>query len=68
MPQNIKLSNGCLLPQLVIGTAFVDDPEVVRQSIITAFKIRYRHVDVDQASLGNSGVNSAIHMAGLDRG
>lgn len=67
MTLNIKLRNGCLMPQLAIGTAFLDDPEVVRQSIVTAFQIGYRHVDVDQSFAGISGVNSALHMAGLDR-
>ncbi|EEU30721.1 oxidoreductase, aldo/keto reductase family protein [Limosilactobacillus coleohominis 101-4-CHN] len=67
MPQNIKLRNGCLMPQLAIGTAFFDDPEVVRQSIVTAFQIGYRHVAVDQDFAGIAGVNSTIHMAGLDR-
>ena len=55
------------MPQLSIGTAFVDDSEVVRQSIITAFKIGYRYVDIDQAFAGISGVNSAMYLAGLDR-
>lgn len=67
MTQNIELRNGFLMPQLAIGTAFVDDPEAIRQSIAIALKIGYRHVDVDQAFAGTAGVNSAFHMAGLDR-
>ena len=42
MTQNIELRNGFLMPQLAIGTAFVDDPEAIRQSIAIALKIGYQ--------------------------
>lgn len=67
MVQSIKLDNGRLMPQLAIGTAFVDDSQVIERAITAAFNVGYWHVDADQAFTGIGGIHSAMSAANLDR-
>lgn len=60
------LSNGVKIPQLGLGTWFIEDgkaPEAVQQAI----QIGYRHIDTAQAYENEAGVGLGIRMCGVPR-
>ena len=44
----LKLNNGIKIPQLGLGTWFIDDSKVA-EAVREAVKIGYRHIDTAQA-------------------
>lgn len=64
--KTLALSNGIVVPQLALGTWFIDDAlaaEAVRQAV----KIGYRHVDTAQAYANERGVGEGVRTAGIPR-
>lgn len=62
----MKLANGVKVPQLALGTWFIDDDkaaEAVRQAV----KIGYRHFDTAQAYANERGVGEGIRTCGVPR-
>ena len=62
----ITLSNGVEVPQLALGTWFIDDDkaaEAVRQAVA----IGYRHIDTAQAYMNERGVGEGVRTCGVPR-
>ncbi|MGI6033688.1 MAG: aldo/keto reductase [Coriobacteriales bacterium] len=62
----MKLANGVKVPQLALGTWFIDDDkaaEAVRQAV----KIGYRHFDTAQAYANERGVGEGVRTCGVPR-
>lgn len=59
------LSNGVVVPQLALGTWFIDDEaaEAVRQ----AASLGYRHVDTAEAYANERGVGEGVRTCGVHR-
>ena len=64
--KEIILSNGVKIPQIGLGTWFIDDDKVAN-AIIEAVKLGYRHVDTAQAYGNERGVGEGIRKCGVDR-
>ena len=47
--RNIELNNGVKIPQLGLGTWFIDDDDKVADAVKAAVEIGYRHIDTAQA-------------------
>lgn len=62
----LKLSNGVEIPQLGLGTWFIDDDKVA-EAVKTATKIGYRHFDTAQAYGNERGVGEGIRTCGIKR-
>lgn len=63
---NIVLNNGVKIPQLGLGTWFIDD-SVVAEAVKGAVKIGYRHIDTAQAYGNERGVGEGIRTCGVPR-
>lgn len=63
---NIVLNNGVKIPQLGLGTWFIDD-SVVAAAVKEAVKIGYRHIDTAQAYGNERGVGEGIRTCGVPR-
>ena len=64
--KNLKLNNGIEVPQLGLGTWFIDNNQVA--SIIKeAAKLGYRHFDTAQAYGNEKGVGEGIRTCGVAR-
>lgn len=62
----VTLSNGVEVPQLALGTWFIDDDkaaEAVRQAVT----IGYRHIDTAQAYENERGVGEGVRTCGVPR-
>ena len=64
--KEIILRNGVKIPQIGLGTWFIDDDKVAN-AIIEAVKLGYRHVDTAQAYGNERGVGEGIRKCGVDR-
>ena len=53
--RNIVLNNGVKIPQLGLGTWFIDDDKVA-DAVKAAVEIGYRHIDTAQAYGNERGV------------
>lgn len=62
----IILNNGVKIPQLGLGTWFIDDA-VVADAVKEAVKIGYRHIDTAQAYGNERGVGEGIRTCGIPR-
>ena len=60
------LSNGVTIPQLGLGTWFIDDDKAA-QAIIDATGIGYRHIDTAQAYGNERGVGEGVRKCGIPR-
>lgn len=58
----MTLSNGVKIPQLGLGTWFIDDDKVP-DAVKAAVEIGYRHVDTAQAYGNEHGVGKGIRTA-----
>ena len=65
VPQ-IKLNDGHDIPQLGLGTYQID-PKDTKESVLTAFKIGYRHIDTAEMYGNEREVGEALKASGLDR-
>mgnify|MGYP003188913733 CR=1 FL=1 len=64
--KNLKLNNGIEVPQLGLGTWFIDDNQVA-STIKEAVKLGYRHFDTAQAYGNEKGVGEGIRTCGVAR-
>ena len=64
--QQLTLSNGVKIPQLGLGTWFIDDDKVA-DAVKAAVDLGYRHFDTAQAYGNERGVGEGIRTCGLSR-
>lgn len=64
--KTLTLSNGVVVPQLALGTWFIDD-SLAAEAVHEAVKIGYRHVDTAQAYANERGVGEGVRTAGIPR-
>ena len=64
--KTLTLSNGVVVPQLALGTWFIDDDKAA-EAVHEAVKIGYRHVDTAQAYANERGVGEGVRTAGIPR-
>ena len=64
--EKITLSNGVQIPQLGLGTWFIDDDKVA-DAVKAAVALGYRHIDTAQAYGNERGVGEGIRTCGVPR-
>ena len=64
--RTLTLNNGVKIPQLGLGTWFIDDDKVA-DAVKAAVKIGYRHIDTAQAYGNERGVGEGIRNCGVPR-
>ncbi len=64
--KTLTLSNGVVVPQLALGTWFIDDV-LAAEAVHEAVKIGYRHVDTAQAYANERGVGEGVRTAAIPR-
>lgn len=64
--EKLTLSNGVQIPQLGLGTWFIDDDKAA-DAVKTAVEIGYRHFDTAQAYGNERGVGEGIRTCGIPR-
>ena len=64
--QTITLNNGVKIPQLGLGTWFIDDDKVA-EAVKSAVGIGYRHIDTAQAYGNERGVGEGVRNCGVPR-
>ncbi len=64
--KKITSNNGIEIPQLGLGTWFIDDYKAA-QTVHEAVKIGYRHFDTAQAYGNERGIGEGIHTCGISR-
>jgi len=64
--KTLKLNNGVLIPQLGLGTWFIDDADAA-DAVKAAAEIGYRHFDTAQAYGNEKGVGEGVRTCGLKR-
>lgn len=62
----LKLNNGVEIPQLGLGTWFIDDSSVA-EAVKAATKLGYRHIDTAQAYGNERGVGEGVRGCGVSR-
>ncbi|MGN1381249.1 MAG: aldo/keto reductase [Eubacterium sp.] len=62
----LKLNNGVVIPQLGLGTWFIDDDKAA-DAVKAAVKIGYRHFDTAQAYGNERGVGEGVRTCGIPR-
>lgn len=63
---NLTLPNGNRIPQLALGTWFIDDDKVA-DAVRAAIEIGYRHIDTAQAYFNERGVGEGVRKSGVPR-
>jgi diketogulonate reductase-like aldo/keto reductase len=66
LQEKYTLPNGVAIPKLGLGTWFISNGDV-KQVVIDAAKIGYRHIDTAQAYSNESGVGDGIRASGVSR-
>ena len=64
--KNLTLNNGVKIPQLGLGTWFIDDSKAA-DAVKDAAKLGYRHFDTAQAYGNERGVGDGIRTCGVPR-
>lgn len=64
--QTITLNNGVKIPQLGLGTWFIDDDKAA-DAVKAAVKLGYRHIDTAQAYGNERGVGEGVRSCGIPR-
>ena len=64
--KTLTLSNGVKIPQLGLGTWFIDD-SLVADAVKAAVKMGYRHIDTAQAYGNERGVGEGVRTCGIPR-
>ncbi len=62
----MTLSNGVTIPQMALGTWFIDDDKAA-EAVRNAVEIGYRHFDTAQAYGNERGVGEGVRTAGISR-
>lgn len=66
MDMKLTLSNGVQIPQLGLGTWFIDDSKAA-EAVKAAVQLGYRHFDTAQAYGNERGVGEGIRTCGIPR-
>lgn len=67
MYQNtLTLNNGVKIPQLGLGTWFIDDDKAA-EAVKVAVELGYRHIDTAQAYGNERGVGEGVRTCGVPR-
>lgn len=66
MDTKLTLSNGVQIPQLGLGTWFIDDSKAA-EAVKAAVQLSYRHFDTAQAYGNERGVGEGIRTCGIPR-
>ena len=66
MDTKLTLSNGVQIPQLGLGTWFIDDSKAA-EAVKAAVQLGYRHFDTAQAYGNERGVGEGIRTCGIPR-
>ena len=64
--KTLTLPNGNVVPQLALGTWFIDDDKVA-DAVKAAIEIGYRHIDTAQAYFNERGVGEGVRESGVPR-
>lgn len=64
--ETLTLNNGVKIPQLGLGTWFIDDDKVA-DAVKAAVEMGYRHIDTAQAYGNERGVGEGIRTCGVPR-
>lgn len=64
---NVQLNNGILMPRLGLGTFLQPNDSVCYNSVSTALKAGYRHIDTAHAYGDERGVGRAVKESGIPR-
>ena len=62
----LTLNNGVKIPQLGLGTWFIDDDKAA-DAVKAAVKLGYRHIDTAQAYANERGVGEGVRNCGVKR-
>lgn len=63
----IKLSNGVKMPIFGLGTFLVSAGESAYETVSTALKLGYRHIDTAQMYFNEASIGEAVLDSGIDR-
>ncbi|UOQ45783.1 aldo/keto reductase [Halobacillus salinarum] len=66
LKESYSLANEMKIPKLGLGTWMIDNDDV-KQAVVDAVEIGYRHIDTAQAYQNESGVGEGIRACGVDR-
>lgn len=61
----VQLDNGILMPQFGLGTFLQPNDSVCYNSVSTALKAGYRHIDTAQMYMNEEGVGAGIRQSGV---
>ncbi len=64
--ETIELSNGVIVPQLALGTWFINDEDAAG-AVRAAAAIGYRHFDTAQGYMNERGVGEGVRTCGIPR-
>lgn len=64
--ETLTLANGVVIPQLALGTWFIDDDKAA-VAVRNAVEIGYRHIDTAQAYGNERGVGEGVRTCGINR-
>lgn len=64
--KTVTLSNGVVVPQLALGTWFIDDDKAA-EAVRQAACLGYRHVDTAEAYANERGVGEGVRTCGVNR-
>ena len=64
--ETLTLANGVIIPQLALGTWFIDDDKAA-VAVQNAVEIGYRHIDTAQAYGNERGVGEGVRTCGINR-
>ena len=64
--ETLTLANGVKIPQLGLGTWFIDDANAA-EAVKAAAKLGYRHFDTAQAYGNERGVGEGVRSCGVAR-
>lgn len=64
--ETLTLANGVVIPQLALGTWFIDDDKAA-VAVRNAAEIGYRHIDTAQAYGNERGVGEGVRTCGVAR-
>ena len=63
----VRLSNGVRIPCLGLGTWQLPDGDALRRSLLSAFRIGYRHIDTASVYGNERTIGEAIRESGIPR-
>lgn len=64
---DLKLNNGLTMPQFGIGTYRIPEGDASRNTVLTALKTGYRHIDTAHAYGNERSIGQAVRESGVPR-